>query len=32
MGGMSKGIDYFRLRFNEFVIVYAFCRLALGDG
>jgi hypothetical protein len=32
MGGMSKGINYLRLRFNEFVTVYAFCRLALGDG
>jgi hypothetical protein len=32
MGGMSKGINCLRLRFTEFVIVYAFCILALGDG
>jgi hypothetical protein len=31
MGDMSKGIDCPRLRFSELVIVYAFCRLALGD-
>jgi hypothetical protein len=32
MGGMSKGIDCLRLRFSEFIIVYTFCRLALGYG
>jgi hypothetical protein len=32
MGGMSKYIDCLQLRFSEFIIVYAFCRLALGDG
>jgi hypothetical protein len=32
MEGMSKGINCTRLRFSEFVTVYAFCRLALGDG
>jgi hypothetical protein len=32
MGGMSKSIDCPRLRFSEFVTVYAFYRLALGDG
>jgi hypothetical protein len=31
MGGMSKGINCLRLRFSEFIIVYAFCILALGD-
>jgi hypothetical protein len=31
MGGMSKGINCLRLRFCEFVTVYTFCRLALGD-
>jgi hypothetical protein len=25
-------INYLRLRFSEFVTVYTFCRLALGDG
>jgi hypothetical protein len=29
---MSKGIDYLQLRFSPFVIVYAFCKLTLGDG
>jgi hypothetical protein len=32
MGGMSKGVNCLRLRFKEFVTVYAFCRLALGGG
>jgi hypothetical protein len=32
MGGMSKGINYLQLRFTEFITVYAFCRLAFGDG
>jgi hypothetical protein len=32
MGGMSKGIDYLRLRFSEFVIVYAFVDLLWATG
>jgi hypothetical protein len=32
MGGISKGINCLQLRFSEFITVYAFCRLALGDG
>jgi hypothetical protein len=32
MGGMSKGIGCIWLRFSEFITIYAFCRLALGDG
>jgi hypothetical protein len=32
MGGMSKAINCLRLRFSEFIIVYAFYKLALGDG
>jgi hypothetical protein len=32
MRGMSKGIDYLLLRFSEFITLYAFCRLAFGDG
>jgi hypothetical protein len=32
MGGMSKGINYLQLRFSEFITVYSFCKLALGDG
>jgi hypothetical protein len=32
MGDMSKGIICLRLRFSEFVTVYTFCRLVLGDG
>jgi hypothetical protein len=32
MGGMSKGVNCLRLRFSKFTTVYAFCRLALGNG
>jgi hypothetical protein len=32
MGGMSKGIDCLWLSFSEFITVYAFCTLTLGDG
>jgi hypothetical protein len=32
MGGMSKDINCLRLRFSEFVTVYAFYRLALRNG
>jgi hypothetical protein len=32
MGGMSKGMDWLQLRFTEFITVYAFCIVALGDG
>jgi hypothetical protein len=31
MRGMLKRINYLRLRFSEFISVYAFCRLDLGD-
>jgi hypothetical protein len=31
MRGMSKGINCLRLRFSEFIIVYAFSRLSVGD-
>jgi hypothetical protein len=32
IGGLSKGMNYLQLRFSEFITIYAFCRLALGDG
>jgi hypothetical protein len=32
MGGISKGINCLWLRFSEFIIVYAFCKLSLGGG